>query len=76
MYAKEGPGNAVKFTVNGTAHSDSNATISTNEEEGRRTIVPSIQLPGVKVESVSFAPDRRDEIDLDGDVARMEERHA
>lgn len=65
VYAKEGPGNAVKFTVNGTAHSDSNATISTNEEEGRRTIVPSIQLPGVKVESVSFAPDRRDEIDLD-----------
>jgi Papain-like cysteine protease AvrRpt2 len=64
-YAKEGSGNKVDFTINGTKHPDANASISTDAAESRRTIVPSIVFPGAKVEMVSFAPDGRDTIDLD-----------
>jgi hypothetical protein len=64
-YSKEGPGNTVRFTVNGSAQTDTNATITTDEGASRRTIVPSIALPGgTKVNKISFAPGKRDMINL------------
>jgi hypothetical protein len=65
IYAREGSGNRVDFTINGTKHPDGNASISTDAAESRRTITPSIVFPGARVEMVSFAPDGRDTIDLD-----------
>ena len=64
-YVKEGAGNKVNLTVNGTKHADTNASITSNHGESRRTIVPSIVIPGTKVEMISFAPDGRDKIDFD-----------
>jgi hypothetical protein len=64
-YAKEGTGNQVTLTANGTKYLDANATITTTERGARRTIVPSIKIPNAGLEMISFAPDGRDQIDLD-----------
>jgi hypothetical protein len=64
-YAKEGPGNPMSLTLNGTKYADSNATITTNAKGARRTIVPSISTPDLTVNMIAFGPDGEDEIDLD-----------
>ena len=64
-YVKEGLGNTVILTVNGVQHTDTNASITTDTEHNRRAIIPSIKIPGTNLEVISFAPDDRDEIDLD-----------
>ena len=64
-YGKEGPGNRVDLTINGTKHGDANASIVSDGARNRRTIIPSIPIGDGQIQKLSFAPDGRDEIDLD-----------
>jgi len=63
-YVKEGQGNQLTLTVNGTKYTDTNLSISTDPENNRRTLIPSIKIPGANVEIISFAPEDRDEMSL------------
>jgi hypothetical protein len=64
-YVKEGPGNRVILTVNGTQHIDTNATITTDPRQTRRAIVFSIAIPGTKLQQIAFGPEPNGTIDFD-----------
>ena len=64
-YLKEGAGNQAKVTVDGKEYIDSNVNIKSDNSENRRTLTPSITIPGLKLQKFSVAPDGDDEIDMD-----------
>ena len=71
-YAREGSGNKLALTVNGTTSKDDNASITTDTKTNRRTIVHAIRFSGAALGKISFAPKSKDAIDLRVDVDNTE----
>jgi hypothetical protein len=65
-YRQEGAGNSAVITVNGTQTTDSNLRITSSGR--RRTLRPSVSVPGVQLGRIEVGYDGRDEIDLDIEI--------
>lgn len=62
-YRQEGGGNQARIEVNGQVFTDNNLVIHT--EGQRRRMIPSIAIPGQRIDEISVMPDGPNEIDLD-----------